>query len=230
MIRASSLAAVLHLGAPLLIVATAMAQQNASKTSTPGQPGQDHPKVVRPEDQRTTGVIVKAESVRKEAPTNPGAGTTTRDKDRSSGQRLTINTNIPWEDWVRDQVEGNPKATPREQAEKGANSVATKGQPRSENSDLVVEAGPETRITSRKRLDVVEGATIEATRAKTASRGSEATTYRLEDLRPGLFVEIEYARKDGRNVARTVTVVRPISGPDALEKPAQNPGQPKGKK
>jgi len=230
MIRASSLATVLRLGSPLLIVATAMAQQNESKTPTPGQPRQEQPKVVRPEDQRTTGVIIKAESPRKEDRANPGAESKAQDKDRSSGRRLTINTNIPWEDWVRDQVEGNPKATPREQAEKGANSIATKGQPRSENSDVVVEAGPETSIKSRQRLDVEEGATIEATRAKTSSRGSEAMTYRLDDLRPGLFVEIEYARKDGRNVARTVTVVRPISGPDALEKPAQNPGQPKAKK
>jgi len=230
MFRASSLGTVFHLSSSLLIAATAMAQQNESKTQTPGQPGQNPPGAVRPEDQRTTGVIVKAESMRKEFPANPAAGSTTRDKDRSSGQRLTINTIIPWQDWVRDQVEANPKASPREQAEKGANSIATKGQPRSENTDITVEVGPETKVDSRVRLDVEEGATIEATKgAKKSSRGSEAMSYRLEDLKPGLFVEVNFARKDGRNVATTVTVVRPVSGPDAVANPGQNPDPSRAK-
>jgi hypothetical protein len=231
MIRASSLGTVFHLSSSLLIAATAMAQQNESRTQPSAQPGQNPPHAVRPEDQRTTGVIIKAESMRKETRTNPGAETTTRDRDRSTGQRLTINTIIPWQDWVRDQVEGNPKATPREQAEKGANSIATRGQPRSENTDVVVEVGPETKVDSRVRLDVEEGATIDAAaRAKKASRGSDAMAYRLEDLKPGLFVEVSFARKDGRNVATTVTVVRPVSGPDAVANPAANPGRAKAKK
>jgi len=243
MIRASSLWTTVLLGSPLLIAATAMAQQTESKTQTPGQPGRNIPSAVavRPDDQRTMGVIVKAESLGKEdlgdAKSDSKGGARGKDKDkgkdgdRPGGQRLTINTIIPWGDWVRDQVEAKPNASPREQAEKGANSIATRGQPESANTDIVVEVGQDTRIDARVRLDVEEGATLDArARVKSSARGSGTTSYRLEDLKPGLFVEVNYAQKDGHNVAKSVTVVRPVSGPDAVADPARNPGQSKAKK
>src|SRR5207249_4948891 len=64
---------------------------------------------------------------------------------------VTINTAAVWDDYVRDQATPPAKAEAPPDAAKGANSVATKGEPQSESTLVRVEVGPRTRIEVRYR-------------------------------------------------------------------------------
>jgi hypothetical protein len=194
------------LAAALLVTGQAGAQQSNPEKTNPRRPRGESPKVVAPEDQRVTGVIATAEPIMRDR------GSPSTEARRSAAQRLTIQTDIDWNEWARDQVGGRRRTTPREEAERGANSTATKGEPRTKNTDIVVDIGPSTRVLTRTRTDLGDPPReASATRGNARYPDSESLQFRAEDLKPGLFVEVNFARKDGRNVASTVTVIHPVS-------------------
>ena len=49
----------------------------------------------------------------------------------------------------------------------------------------------------------------------------------MGDLKPGLFVEVEYRHVTAQNPASVVTVIRPLGGPDTSAKEAA-PASKKG--
>jgi hypothetical protein len=210
----------------------------------------ESPRVVSPAHQRVSGVIIKLEPIRGSA--SSSAGDAERKRESAPTHRLTINDAIPWADWVRDQVGQNLNASPKEQARSGSNSVATKGQPRSEESLVVIVIDPNTRIDTRFRVDSDERSKGSATpaearsasedplshpakadsttREKSDSRESGIARFRVQDLMPGLYVEIDFAQKDGLNVAQTLTVLRPLRGADSAAPTASDKGKATGKK
>jgi len=131
-------------------------------------------------------------------------------------------------------VNAKTNASPREIAERGANSVATRGEPRSADTEVVVDVGPNTKIETRFRASTEERTKGSKTpaearevgdetskdkgdrgaRAKTRAGDSGVTRFQADDLKPGLFVEVDYRHEDSRNLATSVTVIRPIGGPD----------------
>ena len=168
--------------------------------------------------ERVAGVIVKVEKVAK-----AGDGRRATGEDRAAALlRLSINTNAVWRDWARDQAQARDEGSPKKDAAKGANSIATKGQPADENSLVVVEVASGTRVETRFRSPTDE--TSKGVTAPEKVKSDEATTsnvkptgkpvqFRAEDLLPGLFVEAEFRQSgtQGKNTASTVTVIRPIS-------------------
>lgn len=173
----------------------------------------DEPKVkpASKDDQRVSGVIVKAEKV-----ANSNSGTT------GGKVVLTINTAAVWTDWVRDQINESPRQSPAKDARDGAESVATKGQPRDRNTLVKVEVASDSRIETRfRRPDDKTGK--ESTTAGKADpddrrQSAKPPQFRMSDLKTGLFVETEYRRKDDCNVASCVAVIRPIRAADTPEK------------
>jgi len=242
----------LGLAAALLVAATALAQEKDQAKKNPRRTDRDSPKPVARDRQRASGVIIKAEPIRKGAGSRPDD--VRKDRGRSPMQRLTINTAAVWRDWVRDQAGQDLNASPRAQAERGANSVATRGEPRSEDTEVVIDIGPNTKIDTLFRASTDEtnkgsrtpaeareagedpasgkGKGDSSTHEKAASKGPKGTRFMAEDLKPGLFVEIDYASQDARNLAATVAVIRPIGGPDTTAVPAEGESkrEAKGKK
>lgn len=239
------------LAATLLVAANAFAQNKDQGKKNTGNPDRKSPAPVASDAQRAPGVIVKAEAIRK------GASSRSDDVASEKGQapthRLTVNTAAVWRDWVRDQAGVSAGASPREQAKRGANSVATKGEPQSGDTLVVIDIGPNTKIETRFRASTDEtskGAKTPAealaanedpatekgkgkgdsSRREAEAKRSRATRFEADDLQPGLFVEIDYAHKDGRNLASAVTVIRPVGGADnAPAEPAKDEGKGKGK-
>jgi hypothetical protein len=166
--------------------------------------------------ERVEGVILKVEKVAKEGQTKGEA------RPAPVVLRLSINTNAVWRYWARDQAQARDEGSPKKDAAKGANSVATRGQPADENSLVVVEVVSGTKVETRFRSPTDEtskGATSpekvksdESTSSKVKPTG-KAVQFRAEDLLPGLFVEADFrqAGPQDRNTASTVTVIRPIS-------------------
>jgi len=193
-------------------------QEKAAPTSAKG----DSPKA-----ERVEGVILKVEKVAK-----PGQA---KGETRPAPAllRLSINTNAVWRDWVRDQAQARDDGPAKKDAAKGANSIATRGQPADENSVVVVEVASSTRVETRFRSptdETTKGATSpekvksdEATSSKVKSTG-KPVQFRAEDLLPGLFVEAEFGQSGPRdkNMASSVTVIRPISVLNSS--PAAKPG------
>jgi hypothetical protein len=243
----------LSLAATLLVAAGAFAQDNKDQgKKKPGDSDRKSPTTVARDAQRAAGVIVKAESIAKGAKSRSDdvAGA----KAQAATHRLTVNTAAVWRDWVRDQAGVAAGASPREQARRGANSVATKGEPQSEASLVVIDIGPNTKIETRFRAsndETRKGAktpaeALEANKDPATEKGkgdptkreaeagrSQITRFQADDLQPGLFVEIDFEHKDGRNVASTATVIRPVGGSDSA--PAEptrgeSKGESKGKK
>jgi len=156
--------------------------------------------------------------------------------------RLTINTDAVWRDWARDQVSPDSDRSTRAAAERGANSVATKGEPETKDSLVVILLEPGGAVETRFRTlldESTKGAkTPTAARAEAAgesakpdsrtsdrSKGSKTQAakpiqFHASDLRPGLFVEVDYRSSKGGNQAKTVTVIRPISESAPEVKPA----------
>jgi hypothetical protein len=181
--------------------------------------------------EKTSGVIAKVIGV--------GSG----DSGARESWKLSINTDVVWRDFVRDQATDPAKAArtgTTKAAIKGRQSVATEGHPQGGQMVVTVNLDPQTEITMRYRsaTDAIgEGsATPEgAGKAETASdnasgrKGAGATDSDREskrqtlkarkldpkELKPGLWVEVEY-RQDAKQkqVARRVTIMRPVGGPD----------------
>jgi hypothetical protein len=191
-----------------------------SSVSIPAQEKKDPPKVIQrkanPSAERASGVITKAEPI------------------AQGGMRLTINTAAVWRDWARDQAPADPNLPPRKAAERGANSIATKGEPQTKDTLVVINLRPETKLETRFRSmndETTKGASTPAAAqegaagSKDASRGSRTQTakptqYKTSDLKPGLFIEADFRRAGGDNLVSTVTVIRPVSESASTEKPA----------
>jgi len=234
------------LAAALMVAAGAFAQDKAQEPKKSRSPEPRSPTAVASDNERASGVIVKVESIRKDAKSRPDdvAGR----KDQSPTHRLTINTAAVWRDWVRDQAQVSTGASPREQARRGANSVATQGEPQSADTLVVIEIGPSTKVETRFRASTDEtskGAKTPAAareanedpaseKDKAKAKGDNAspeatrakiTRFQADDLQPGLFVEVDFRHSDARNLATIATVIRPVGGPDAPAAP-----ESKGKK
>jgi hypothetical protein len=240
---------VFSLAAAVLVAATAFAQDKDQGKKKAGRPDRDTPTVVSPDDQRVSGVIVKAESIGKGAKSRPEK--VENEKGRTPTHRLTINTAAVWRDWVRDQAGTDPGATPREAAKRGAGSVATKGEPQSLDTLVVIDVVPKTKIETRFRESTDETskggqtpaearAAIEApasekgkadskTRRETQAEQPPITRFQADDLQAGLFVEVDFRRQDARDVASTVTVIRPLGGSDTPDKALGDEGKAKPK-
>ena len=190
--------------------------------------------------ERASGVIIKAEPVTKGA--TPGSTITDEAKKGRqvpSSVRLTINTAAVWRDWARDQATEVVTKSAKTDADEGKNSIATLGQPVSADTTVLVDIGPDTRVETRFRSPTDEtskgAATPEEARAeddstpdadkaklragKAKSAGKE-TRFGVGDLKPGLFVEVEFRHVAAQNPASVVTVIRPLGGPDTSAKEA----------
>ena len=233
------------LAVALLVAAGAFGQEKGQGKKDSGRPDRKSPTPVARDDERASGVIVKVESIRKGAKSRsddvPG------EKGQSATHRLTINTAAVWRDWVRDQAGVSPNASPREQARRGNNSVATKGEPQSEDTLVVVDIGPNTWVETRFRASTDEtskGAKTPAAAREAgedpatekkgdpstrATRSSGSTRFQADELQPGLFVEADFVHNDAHNLASALTVIRPVGGPDNASSPVE-PSAAEGKK
>jgi hypothetical protein len=205
------------------VVNTSPAQQtggrpaDASRAATPS--AKDAPR-----GERASGVILKVEPLTKD-----GGAAGKRREGSAEGRnrpafRLTINTNTVWRDWARDQARFVDKGPASKDAARGANSIATQGEPVDRNNTVVVDVGPDTRVETRFRAaddETSKGAkTPQAAREGGAPRDSRTRTakpveFRVQDLRAGLFVEVDYRPVNAKSAASSVAVIRPIGGPDA---------------
>jgi len=196
-----------------MVVAASVLVAGASSLGL-GQQKKDTPTAAKKDPARAekvSGVIVKAEKVAK-----------AKGKSDSTLMRLSINTNAVWRDWARDQASARDEGSPKKDATKGANSIATRGEPVDENSLVVVEVASTTRVETRFRSPTDETSKGETTPGKvksdeatnsTVRPTSKAVQFRAEDLLPGIYVEAEYrpSGSQGKETASSVTVVRPIS-------------------
>jgi hypothetical protein len=179
-------------------------------------------------NQKIAGVILSATSAVTKS--GPATGKEAESKKSDATLWLSINTNAVWTDWARDQSQPRDDGPPKKDAAKGANSVATKGQPVDENSLVVIAVGPETKIETRFRSPTDETtkgvktpekvASDDGTTAKKAP-AAKPVQFRAEDLLPGLYVEVEFRHSGAPNANRaaTVTVVRPITVLDTSPTP-----------
>jgi hypothetical protein len=225
MLRTSWRQTFVPLAAAAFFAAPAAAQQADQRNRTPDRPAATEPRPVSPARQHIAGVIIKTVNMHGDVGREPGANPAVRPRPRAV--RLTINSAAVWRDWSRDQVGQSPSASPRADADRGEKSVATTGEPRDRDTDVVVEVDADARVETLFRN--VEGAarpdskTPEAARAAGDSgtpsasqpRGSAITHFAFDDLKPGLFVEIDYRTEKGRNHATKVAVIRPTGGPEA---------------
>lgn len=225
---------VLSLATATLVAASGLglAQQGKSKAKS------SSPKVSTSAE-RASGVIVKAEPVTKGA--TPGS--TITDEAKKGRQvprsvRLTINTAAVWRDWARDQATEDVTKSAKKDADEGKNSIATLGQPVSPDTTVLVDVGPDTRVETRFRSPTDEtskGAatpdearkedepTTDADKSETRAKAKSAEkgpSFGMGDLKPGLFVEVEFSHVTAQNPASVVTVIRPIGGPDTSAKEA----------
>lgn len=187
--------------------------------------------------ERVAGVIVKVEPLAK----SPSPGASSR-RERREGKdaadrpvRLTINMTAVWKDWARDQNLGGPSESPKKEAAEGANSVATKGEPQDKDTLVVVDLTHVGRVETRFRTPEdetskgaktpaearVSGDPADSKTVPPSSKRSSAkpTQFTAATLKPGLFVEVDFRHADARNIASTVTVVRPVY-PESPSKPA----------
>jgi hypothetical protein len=170
--------------------------------------------------ERASGVIVVVEPISND---NSKLGS-----ERSGSRRLTINTAAVWRDWARDQATDRPTDSPKKAAEKGANSIATKGEPEDPDTLVTIDIGPSTKVETRFRAssdetskgartsaEAREGRQDPAEKTKPRSRDSGmAPRFAADDLKPGLFIEVDFRRASGQNVASTLAVIRPVGGPE----------------
>jgi len=233
------------------VAASAFAQDadKARGKKKAGRPDREVGTSVSPEDQRASGVIVKAERVSK--------GATSRSENAAAGKgqqptyQLTINPDIPWRDWVRDQAGIDPNASPKEAAARGASSVATEGEPDQPGSLVVIDVDPNTKVetrfresndeTTRGAKDPAEAASPGGDRgsdkagkgsAKRGEKGADrtrVTRFQAEDLKPGLFVEVDFRHREASNLASALTVIRPVGGSDSPIPPSSDEGKSKAK-
>lgn len=194
-----------HRTALALLAAALVALAPGLSRADEPRPNSRAPRPASPSDERVSGVILKVEK----APSAEGARTK---KERRHALRLTVNTAAVWRDWARDQIADRPDESPRAAAAEGANSIATKGEPQEKDSLVTIHVGRGAKVETRFRAPDDETSKGSRTPEKSSAR---PTVFRAEDLKPGLFVEVDYARKGERNVASTVTVIRPSGVPAA---------------
>jgi hypothetical protein len=219
--------AVLAAVAGLLVAIGGLSWSQDADTQTKDAPGKRKTEVA-------SGVIVKVDAVATEKKDSDASDDDEAKKGRRRGPqvRVSINTAAVWRDFVRDQAITPQKAeaqTDTSAAAKGANSIATKGEPKSESTLVTVEVGPQTRIQMRYRSSTDEaslGASTPegAAKAETAPDESDRKAQRRErrkeetvsadDLKPGLFIEAEFRGARDRHRAVRVTILRPVGGPD----------------
>ena len=214
--------AVASLAAAALVAISGLA--SAQESATKGRPSTKGTSAA----ERASGVIVKVEPVKKGV--TPGD---TIEKESKAGRtrpwthRLSINTNAVWRDWARDQAQVNDRGPARKDAAKGDNSVATKGEPADANSLVLVDIGPDTKIETRFRAPDDETSKGEKTPAAATSKDEpkggvrakgSAVRFRAEDLKPGLFVEVEFRHITAQNPASVVTVIRPVEAAEPSNK------------
>ncbi len=190
--------------------------------------------------ERASGVIIKAEPVTKGA--TPGSTITDEAKKGRqvpSSVRLTINTAAVWRDWARDQATEDVSKSAKTDADEGKNSVATLGQPVSPDTTVLVDVGPDTRVETRFRSPTDEtskgastpdeareedDSTSDAARSKSrvgkTKSAEKGPRFGVADLKPGLFVEVDFRHVATQNPASVVTVIRPLGGPDTSAKEA----------
>ena len=181
--------------------------------------------------ERVSGVIVKCEDMLKSSAT--GAATDQAEKTqaaRSATYRLTINTNAVWRDWARDQAQMLDLGSTKSDAKKGANSIATVGEPADQNSLVVVAVIAATTIETRFRAaddESTKGSKAPKSTRVGNAKGVGATAkpvkFRTEDLKPGIFVEVDFRHVADQNSASTITVIRPIGGPYTPAKSEETP-------
>jgi hypothetical protein len=216
---------VVAMASALLVVTSGLGLARQKEVQAPSE------KARASSTEKIAGVILKAVPVSKKG------------KEKADGKkgavplRLSINTNAVWRDWVRDQSQTRDEGPAKKDAAKGANSVATKGEPTDDNSLVVIDVVTETRIETRFRSptdDTTKGVTtpekVAADDGTTSKKTSTAkpVQFRAEDLLPGLYVEVEYRHSDAQNQktnrASTVTVIRPIT---VLDTSPTSPPTPK---
>ena len=171
-----------------------------------------------------SGVIVKAEKV-------PAADAKAAEGAPMRLVRLTINPNAVWRDWARDQAKARDEGSPRKDAAKGEQSVATLGQPADQDNVVVVVVTDATKVETRFRSpsdettkgEVSPDAVKSEDGAKAKSKSpAKPVQFRAADLLPGLFVEAEFRESAAAkgDAASTIAVIRPIEVPE----PAARPG------
>jgi len=234
-----------------MVVANVSAQEKDQKqgVKNPSHSDQTGVTAVSQDQERASGVIVKTESIRGESKSRSKA--VENETARSLTYRLTINTAAVWRDWVRDQAGVDLKAPARERARRGADSVATKGEPQSVDTLVVIDVGPNTVVETRfrattdettrgartpdearearddpKKKDRNDGKSEARAKDPSNNRSSERdrkkglfTEFQADDLQPGLFIEINYQHKEGRNLATNAAVIRTVGGPDTAIAP-----------
>lgn len=213
----------------LIIVASAL----FSRAQVPND-RQREPRRGNPNAERAAGVVIKVEPIGKgESSGSKAEGESRRARSRHVSRRLTINTAAVWRDWARDQVTDKPTESAKAEAAEGQNSVATKGEPAEKDSLVVVDIGPRTRVETRFRIVADETSkgykTPEEARSSNTdpaaekpkgssrrTRPEQPTHFKADDLRAGLFVEVDFRHerekknRTERDVAATITVIRPV--------------------
>ena len=196
--------------------------------------------------EKASGVITKVEPNRELA----GA------KRSRTTWRLTLNSDVEWRDFDRDQATTPKKAAETgiaKAAAKGKNSVATKGHPQDKQFLVTVDLDPQTEITMRYRSSTdADGDGFatpeEVAKAETASDNSsdrdsstksdrpglkrqalKARKLEPKELKPGLWVVVEFQHDDKQNLARRVIVMRPVGGPDTSPDKEKPPPSPRSK-
>jgi len=162
------------------------------------------------EDQRVSGVLSKVED----------AG-----KGKGKGRKLTIQTDAVWADWVRDQATKEAGGTLAKAAEKGKQGIAAKGEPAADDDRTVVEVTADAKLEVRYRSSTDETNAGSATPGEAAAQGEEGKpaakpqkkaeapkAIKPEELKVGLFVEVEYAKVGGQNRVKRLIVLRPVGG------------------
>ena len=168
--------------------------------------------------ERAAGVIVKVEKQRNNSDSS-------NEKDRLR-YRLTINTAAVWRDWARDQDKTGGPASTKKAAREGNDSVATKGEPKSPNTLVVVDVQKATQVETRFReMSDETGRGSANPPADSAHRTSaKPVRFAFDDLKEGLYVEVDFQHRNERNPASRVTVLRPIE--DQAERKAESPKSP----
>ena len=124
-------------------------------------------------------------------------------KRRRTTWRLTLNSDVEWRDFDRDQATTPKKAAETgiaKAAAKGKNSVATKGHPQDKQFLVTVDLDPQTEITMRYRSSTdADGDGFatpeEVAKAETVSDNSSDRDSSTKSDRPGLKRQALKARK-----------------------------------
>jgi hypothetical protein len=209
---------------------------------------------------KASGVITKVEPIGGDLDsTTRQEGARNKGKARKHAWRMTVNTDVVWRDFVRDQATDPAKAArtgTAKAAAKGRESVATEGHPKDNQVLVTVGLDPQTEITTRYRsstdaigegsatpegageaeaaTDNASGRAASRKAARPGSRRQALKAGKMDpgELKPGLWVEVEFRHNDKQNRARRVLVMRPVGGPDTSpekEKPSTTPGSDSGR-